>query len=55
MSQQHTYAEIAANWNLWIEFVDPNATMTREEFEALTVEQKIAMQADAFGPEQAAE
>ena len=55
MSQQHTYAEIAANWNLWIELVDTNATMTREEFDALTVEQKVAMQVEAFGPEQAAE
>jgi len=55
MGQQHTYAEIAADFALWAEFVDTDATMTRDEFEALTIEQKVALQVEAFGPEQAAE
>lgn len=51
MSQQHTYAEIAADWVLWNEFVNTDAAMTREEFDALTVEQKVALQVEAFGAE----
>lgn len=47
----HTYAEIAADWDLWCEFVDPDATMTREEFNALSADKKIALQVEAFGPE----
>lgn len=46
-----TYAEIANNWNLWIEYVDPDGNMAREEFDAMTTEQKIALQVEAFGAE----
>ena len=51
---QATYTEIANNWNLWNEFVNTDAAMSREEFDALTTEQKVALQVEAFGPEQAA-
>jgi hypothetical protein len=44
-----TYAEIANNWSLWIEYVDPDGNMTREEFDAMTTDQKIALQVEAFG------
>ena len=44
-----TYDEIAHNWNLWIEYVDPDGDMTRDEFDAMTTEQKIALQVEAFG------
>ena len=47
-----TYAQVAADWNLWNEFVNTDATMTREEFDALTVEQKVALQVEAFGKEE---
>ena len=53
MSQQHTYAEIAADWALWNEFVNTDAAMSREEFDAMTVEQKVALQVEAFGSEPA--
>ena len=43
--------EIATNWTLWQEYVDPSATMTHEEFDAMSVEQKIQIQVDCFGPE----
>ena len=46
------YTEVAQNWNLWIEYVDTDATMTRAEFDALSVEQKVQMQIDAFGPDE---
>ena len=51
MNIKITYAEIANNWNLWIEYVDQDGTMTREEFDAMTADQKIALQVEAFGPE----
>lgn len=51
MSQQHTYTEIAANWALWNEYVNTDATMSRDEFDSLTTEQKVALQVEAFGPE----
>lgn len=51
MKTQRTYAEIANNFRLWQEFVDTGATMTEAEFDALTLDQKVAMQVDAFGPE----
>lgn len=52
MSQRHTYAEIASDWSLWVQYVDPDATMTREEFDSMPMERRIALQVDAFGPEQ---
>jgi hypothetical protein len=51
MSKHHTYAAIANDFGLWREFVDPGATFTREEFDALTTDEKVAIQVDAFGPE----
>lgn len=52
MSNQHTYAEIAADWALWNEFVNVDAAMSREEFDSLTIEQKVSMQVEMFGAEQ---
>ena len=51
MSKQHTYAEISTDFNLWIEYVDADATMTKTEFDALTTEEKVEIQVQAFGPE----
>ncbi|MCY1455745.1 hypothetical protein D9M71_729020 [compost metagenome] len=33
MSQSHTYAEIAQDFRLWQEYVDPDATMSEAEFD----------------------
>lgn len=46
-----TYGQIATDYALWGEYVDPGDTMTREEFDALTTEEKVAMQAKCFGPD----
>jgi hypothetical protein len=54
MSNQAAYTEIAADWSLWNEFVNTDATMSRDEFDSLTIEQKVALQVEAFGPEIAA-
>ena len=41
----------ANSWSLWIEYVDPDGNMTREEFDAMTTEQKVSLQAESFGTE----
>lgn len=48
---KHTYNEIAAEFALWSDYMDPDATMTREEFDGLSIDTKIAMLAEAFGEE----
>lgn len=45
------YKVIAKNWHLWIEAVDPDATMTKEEFDSLSIKEKIQIQIDCFGEE----
>lgn len=51
MSRKYSYTETATDWNLWTEYVDPEATMTEEEFNELSVEEKVAMQVQCFGQE----
>ena len=51
MSNEPTYAQIASDWNLWAEYVDPDATMTEAGFDALTISEKVAIQTDCFGAE----
>lgn len=54
MSREHSMIEIADDFDLWGEYVDPNATMSEEEFNALTTAQKVEMQREMF-PYEAAE
>ena len=51
MSNPHSYEEIAESFALWIEYVDPDGTMAEEEFDALSVDEKIQLQVPAFGEE----
>jgi hypothetical protein len=51
MGRIRTYAEIAGDFNLWMEYVDPRPAMTRDAFDALDLESKIRRQVDLFGPE----
>jgi hypothetical protein len=46
-----TYHECAENWELWAEYVDPDGTTTRTEFDAMTTDEKIQICVDCFGPE----
>ena len=48
---KYTYAEIAESYNLWVEYVDPDAAMSESEFNDMSTEAKIALQIEAFGPE----
>jgi len=52
MSKQYTYEQVAKKLELWQEYVDPEATMTDDEFEQLTTEEKIQIQVDCFGKEE---
>ena len=52
MSKHYTYEEIAESYGLWCDYVDPMATMTEEEFNELSTEEKIKMQEDMFGKEE---
>jgi len=36
-----TSKQIASNWHLWNEYVNPSGAMSHEEFEALTVEERL--------------
>jgi len=45
------YREIAEDYDLWTEYVDPSAEGTEEEFDAMTVEERIAFQIACFGQE----
>ena len=52
MSKQYSYEQIAQDYELWAEYVDPNATMTEEEFDELSTEEKVKMQEQMFGKEE---
>lgn len=39
---------MAQSWNLWCEYIDPDATMTEAEFDAMTVEERIRLIEIAF-------
>jgi len=42
--QHPTRTEIASNFALWQEYCDPHGHTTREEFDAMTVEEKVQFQ-----------
>jgi hypothetical protein len=46
-----TYDEIASSFNLWGEYVDPDATTSEEEFDAMSHADLVALMVEAFGPE----
>lgn len=47
--QTPTYAEIAADYRLWEEYVDPSALQTEEDFDAMTIEERIKFMVECFG------
>ena len=46
-----TYADTAASLDLWREYVDPDMAFSDEQFEAMSIDERIAYQIEAFGPE----
>lgn len=47
----HTYNDIASDLDLWREYVDPDLAVSDNQFDEMTVEQRIAFIVDIFGPE----
>ena len=46
-----TYAQIASSYSLWGEYVDPDATTSEEEFDAMSHADRVALMVEAFGPD----
>ena len=46
-----TYIEIASNYDAWQEYADPHAEGTREEFDAMTLYERISALETMFGLE----
>jgi hypothetical protein len=51
MATAYTNDQVAASWDLWREYIDPDATMTHAEFDAATVAEKVGLIVRIFGPE----
>lgn len=55
MNNPPTYEQTACGWGLWCEYVDPAGIMTEQEFDAMPIQEKIALQIACFGDEEAQE
>ena len=49
MKHRPTRSQIAADYTLWGEYVDPQGRMPRAEFDAMSIKEKVKMQNDIFG------
>lgn len=47
----YTYAELASEYDLWMEYVDPSGLDSEEAFEAMSMETKLKLIEGCFGPE----
>ena len=47
-----TNQEIAKSWELWCEYMDTNAEDSRERWEAMTIEERIAELELCFGKDE---
>jgi hypothetical protein len=41
--------ELARDWDLWCEYVNPSGAMSRDEFDAMTEDQRLTFMAACFG------
>lgn len=48
---RYTYAEIASDYNLWREYVDPDGELSEAEFDALSLAETLKIMEECFGPE----
>jgi len=46
--EQATCEDKARNYSLWAEYIDPDATMTEAEFDAMSISEKIDMIHEMF-------
>lgn len=47
----HSYDELASSFELWQEYVDPDATTSEEEFGAMGYEGRMKLLVETYGPE----
>lgn len=50
-----TYYDMATDWTCWTEYADTQGAYTESQFDAMTVDQKIAILTDVFGIEDPAD
>jgi hypothetical protein len=48
-----TYSEIAGSFGLWEEYVDPSGHMTEEQFDEMTLSERMDFIVGCFGREEA--
>jgi hypothetical protein len=46
----HTHYELATDWDLWRQYIDRDATMTVEQFQATPINERIKLIRETFGP-----
>ena len=51
MTRTYTYAEIAADYRLWMEYIDPSGIDTTEAWEAMPIERRIEIITACLGEE----
>ena len=53
--RMHTHEQVARSYSLWCEYVDTYGFFSEAEFNAMSIEEKVAMQRAAFGAEETTE
>jgi hypothetical protein len=51
MPRTYSYAELAADYRLWMEYVDPAGIDTPEAWEAMPMERRLEILTACFGEE----
>jgi hypothetical protein len=49
----HTHYELATDWDLWRDYIDPDGVLNHSEFLAMSHEERVALIVETFGPEEA--
>ena len=52
MTRKITHIEMASDYELWLEYVDPAGVVSQEQFDAMSVTERIAMIEEVFGKEE---
>ena len=52
MTRKITHIQMATDYELWVEYVDPAGVVTENEFDAMSVAERIAIIEEVFGKEE---
>lgn len=52
MTRKITRIEMASDYELWVEYVDPAGIVSEKQFNAMSVAERIAMIEEVFGKEE---